>query len=773
VNTPLPTPHGWTTIGEIRVGDLVFDERGEPCRVLAKSKVETEPTYRLTFSDGATIIAGARHQWVTSTYTERLRKWKGSDEFRARRRASRPSRSLGTRSAKFVAALSARNSRLAKSRNLPTEGIRSTEEIARTLKVGERLNHSIRIAGALRLAEADLLVPPYALGAWLGDGTTNGGSITGVDDEIFQEVANSGYEITRYSFTTNQRGVLGLRTQLKQLGVFGNKHIPPAYLRASVEQRLALLQGLMDTDGTCSTKGYCEIILTSRRLIEDIGELLSSLGIKARLREGVAKLHGRTIGPKYRLKFITELPVFRLARKLIRQKRSEFRGTHAERYIVSADLIESVPLQCIKVDSPSHCYLAGRQMIPTHNSDALILDALGLAHGAIHYQGYRALLIRETFPELRELIDRTRQIYPAAVPGAVCVDNEWRFPSGAKVFFGYCERDSDVYQYQGQQFQWIGIDELSHFATPYRWTYLSSRLRSPENALPCYMRATTNPGPKWIADYWQIGKGQDESNVTVEVDGRSFRRRFIPSRLQDNPYLLNTGYEQRLKLLPDVERRALLEGEWGVIEVPGAYYADEMRKARADGRIGKVPHESRLPVHTIWDLGVGDSTAIVFLQVNGAEKRLIDYYEATGEGFAHYAKVLADRGYNYGKHIAPHDIEVRNLGVDAQSRKQIAAGLGIKFEVAPNLTFDDGINAVRMTLGTCWFDEVKCARLVECLEHYRKAYNSRMGEFMAREVHDQFSHAADAARYMCVSLDMFGSRPAIKDPYASFRRQAV
>lgn len=403
-------------------------------------------------------------------------------------------------------------------------------------------------------------------------------------------------------------------------------------------------------------------------------------------------------------------------------------------------------------------------------SDALVIDALGIGHNAIRNPNYRALLIRQTFPELRELMDRTRQLYPVAMPGAELVDKEWRFPSGAKLFFGYCERDADVYQYQGQQFQYIGVDELSHFATAYAWEYLSSRLRSPDRTLPCYMRATSNPGPKWIMDRWNIGKGGAESMVEIEVDGRVFKRRFIPSRLQDNPHLADTGYAQRLKMLPEADRRALLDGEWGVVDVPGAYYAAEMRRARDDGRIGRVPYEPKLPVHTVWDLGVGDDTAIWFVQIHGNERRLIDFYSASGEGFAHYAGVLDKRGYKYGKHIAPHDIEVRNMGVEAQSRKSIAAGLGINFDVAPSLSFDDGINAARMTLPTCWFDEVKCEAGIRALDHYRKDYNQRLGEFKTSPVHDWASHPADAFRYFAVSLEKFGATVAISDPYKAFRR---
>lgn len=404
-------------------------------------------------------------------------------------------------------------------------------------------------------------------------------------------------------------------------------------------------------------------------------------------------------------------------------------------------------------------------------SDALVIDSLGLALGSIDKPHYRGLLIRRTIPEAREIIDRSRALYPQIVSGATFKEQAkaWEFPSGAKILFGYCERDVDVYQYQGSQFQYIGIDELGHFATSFVWEYLTSRLRSPDKTLPCYMRATCNPGPKWIMERFGIDRTGTPNTVSVKVDDITIRRRFIPSRLSDNPHLSGTGYEQRLKLLPEAERRALLYGEWGVVDVPGAYYGAEMTKARDEGRLTTVPVDPRMKVWTVWDLGVRDSTAIWFVQVHGAQVRVVDYYEASGEGLAHYANVLTAKGYSYGGHFAPHDIEVRELG-SGMSRLEIAASLGIAFRIAPQLPVADGINAVRMLLGRCWFDATKCGPGVSALDSYRKDYNSRLGEFKATPVHDWASHGADAFRYLAVSVDqMSNTGTPTGDPYKAFR----
>jgi hypothetical protein len=162
--------------------------------------------------------------------------------------------------------------------------------------------------------------------------------------------------------------------------------------------------------------------------------------------------------------------------------------------------------------------------------------------------------------------------------------------------------------------------------------------------------------------------------------------------------------------------------------VRGAVFAKELAQARAQNRVGRVPYDPLLPVHTAWDLGVGDSTAIWFAQLVGAERRIVDYYEASGEGLQHYAAVLDKKGYKYGRHMAPPDIEVRELG-SGRSRKEIAAALGIKFEVVKGMRLDDGINAARMLLPTCYFDAEKCKAGLEALQNYRWDFNQRLDEF--------------------------------------------
>jgi len=184
--------------------------------------------------------------------------------------------------------------------------------------------------------------------------------------------------------------------------------------------------------------------------------------------------------------------------------------------------------------------------------------------------------------------------------------------------------------------------------------------------------------------------------------------------------------------------------------VKGAIYSTELEAARSGGRVSSVPVEPVLPVDTDWDLGVGDSTAIWFSQsLRSGEVRLIDYYEASGEGLPHYAQVLRAKGYTYGTHWAPHDIAVRELG-SGRSRIETAASLGIKFDICPNIPIEDGIHAARMLFPKCWFDAVKCKVGLEALQHYKRDYNTRLNEFKATPVHDWAEHGASAFRYLAV-----------------------
>ena len=197
-------------------------------------------------------------------------------------------------------------------------------------------------------------------------------------------------------------------------------------------------------------------------------------------------------------------------------------------------------------------------------SYAMLVDPLRYAHKKAH----RALILRRSMPELREMIDKSRELYPQAFPGAKFreVEKLWNFPSGAKIEFGFLERDADVYRYQGQAYSWIGFDEITHLPTEFSWNYLASRLRTTDPEIKTYLRCTANPGG--VGSHWvkkRYIEPSDYNQSFLGTDGLT--RKFIPAKLADNPYLAEDGvYEQMIKSLPPTQRQQLLEGNWDVAE---------------------------------------------------------------------------------------------------------------------------------------------------------------------------------------------------------------
>jgi len=185
--------------------------------------------------------------------------------------------------------------------------------------------------------------------------------------------------------------------------------------------------------------------------------------------------------------------------------------------------------------------------------------------------------------------------------------------------------------------------------------------------------------------------------------------------------------------------------------VEGAYYSKYIDRMRVKGQIGQVPYEAAFKVHTSWDLGVRDSTTIIFFQVIGQTVRIIDCYENSKVGLEHYIKVINEKPYTYGRHIAPHDIQVREF-TSGMARIEKARQLGVQFTVAPNISIQDGIEAVRSAFSKIWIDEIACKPLIKALENYRQEYDVKKRVYKSHPLHDYCSHWADNLRYLALSL---------------------
>ena len=199
--------------------------------------------------------------------------------------------------------------------------------------------------------------------------------------------------------------------------------------------------------------------------------------------------------------------------------------------------------------------------------------------------------------------------------------------------------------------------------------------------------------------------------------------------------------------------------------IPGSYYGKLIAGLEVSGRIIEVDHDPRRPVITAWDLGVGDSTAIWFCQQTQFGLKIIDYYESSGVGADHYARVLKDKPYTYDYHILPHDADDREWGNNATSRQDVLKSLGVRpLRVLKRASVDDGINSVRVILPACYFDQRKCERGLNALRQYQKRWDEKLKTFSSAPLHDWTSHAADAFRYLAQGLRSYKSeqhqRPA-------------
>ncbi|MGH3615460.1 MAG: replicative DNA helicase [Pseudonocardia sp.] len=325
LDTPLPTPGGWTTMGEVAVDDQLLGADGRPTRVVAATDVMCgRPCFEVEFSDGTVIVADAEHEWLTSD--------------RAARRARQESGEQG-----------------GAPRVLPA--IRTTRELAATM---HRMppdalgNHSVDTCAPLQLPNRQLPVEPYTLGVRLGDGEQRRCVACG------QPFKPGPSEVRTCGQSCGASGTFGVL----------NDKLPPAYLRASELQRRALLAGLMDTGGTVTPTGDLQLCVTSRVLADDVRELVLSLGYccSVTIQNAGGGLPGSSAA--FTLNFTTEDDIFELDRKrhVHEQRSAEYGCRLRPRYITAVRRVESVPVRCVQVDSPDHLYLAGRTMVPTHNS---------------------------------------------------------------------------------------------------------------------------------------------------------------------------------------------------------------------------------------------------------------------------------------------------------------------------------------------------------------------------------------------------------------------
>ena len=348
ITTEIPTIDGWKLMGDIEVGDILFDEKGQKTTVIGISPIMKDHLcYRITFSDNSTVIADAEHLWTVRTL-----------------HSLKKDRSLN--------------------KNLDSCITLTTEEIIeRKLKVGNNYGYCVDICDAVEYDTKELLIHPYLLGVWLGDGNSREAKLTihTGDEETINKIMGLGYPIHKvsgkYSWSLGnlENNKSNVQIKLKSLGVLNNKHIPDDYLHGNKAQRMELLMGLMDTDGTVSKRGHCSFDSKNLELAQQVHQLVSSLGIKATINEFYSRYNGEKY-KYFKVAFTPQYVVFSLQRKIIRQHLEKVRSDVLRRSIINIEEVESVLVKCIRVDSPNNLFLVTRSFIPTHNTAAGAQKAL-------------------------------------------------------------------------------------------------------------------------------------------------------------------------------------------------------------------------------------------------------------------------------------------------------------------------------------------------------------------------------------------------------------
>jgi hypothetical protein len=345
VETPIATPGGWKTMGTLIAGDYVFGSNGRIVNVTAVQPISKEQSYSILFDDGSSIVASDGHTWNTQTVKERY--------------ANKPAVE------------------------------RSTKELFET----QDKSHSIDLSPGLQTFDVELPIDPYLLGCWLGDGFTANGYVCGnLEDltNVAKHFSDAGYKVSKPAKDGGKNSLVkncyrvwihGLSGTLKHLGLKRRKHIPKIYLRASISQRIALLQGLMDTDGWADGSGGCgwgQSPEKHQELISNFSELLSSLGVKHQFYPYSRERDGKIYNFQ-QTSFRPSFGAFRLKRKLAIQKIPKENGRTRKVYIQEIKPVGERSVRCITVDAPDHLYLAGKSMIPTHNC-------------ALFYRGFQFLI---------------------------------------------------------------------------------------------------------------------------------------------------------------------------------------------------------------------------------------------------------------------------------------------------------------------------------------------------------------------------------------------
>lgn len=578
------TDHGWVPIKDLSIGDLVYSRDGKLYPVQGVFPQGILEEYKVKFQDGREIICSAEHKWLVNNYRNDLVK--------------------------------------------TTKQMYGKGEAGPPLFRGEgrQKAYKYRLPISKCISSDDVILPldPYIVGCMLGDGDTMSATpkISVSDDFIYQyfkknlpefefKHTSNGKEENCYYYTIVDRNRHGgyfpnvpvpeikqnrnrFRQALVHLGINVGSHdkfIPKEYLDAGNNQRLELLKGLMDTDGYVGKRGDYEYTSVSKQLIDDITYLCRSLGMKCRSvyedrsDETPSTINGREIkkGGCYRLYINTTEIIVKSPRRI---KYLQNKKEHSQqKYTPIVEITKTglfSDMTCISVASPDHTFIT-KDFIVTHNTDALLMDyaqEVGKGHGA----DYRGIILREATTELGDIIAKSKKWFPRIFPG--CVFNNqsktWTFPEGETLWFTYARLPSDYDRFHGQEFQFIGWEELTNHALPDVYLKLMSCNRTSNPNVPLKYRSTTNPsgpGRAWVKERFidTVPEGvifKSEIELDYFIDGESIKKKavvtraHVKGRLDENTFM---DAKYKAQLLANTEGnenlyKAWVLGSWDIVD---------------------------------------------------------------------------------------------------------------------------------------------------------------------------------------------------------------
>lgn len=704
VSTPIPTPSGFIKLGEVKTGDLIYGHDGKATKVLEAHPIElATDCFDVEFDCKESIRADAEHLW----YVEPLYS-KAKPHLRDHWKCG---------------------------------------EVINTSRLYDLVNDGVSlfipVAKPVLYSDSKVVVDHYNFGLWLGDGSKNSCVLTNPNKNILSSFAEMLHGFGVESKTdfighekyctrlTNVGSSKPFLNELRRLGVYENKHIPDSYKISSPEQRAELIQGLMDSDGTVSDSGACVFYNKNERLIDDVVEVLSSMGIKAH-----KTFYDRDGSKEFMIHFSSWFNPFKLDDR--NGPRFTQRGRRAERHkVVSVKKAAPVKMRCLTVDDEKSVFLIGKHFIPTHNTVFSINEMID--------RGLRNQNKNPQYAYFAPFYGQAKRVawdylkdYTRNIPGVRFNEAELRveIPRPAlddKIRFILLGADNPA-AIRGIYLDGAILDEYAEM-DPTVWGQV--------------IRPTLSDREGW-AIFIGTPKGQNHFHEIYDKARVNPRWLAVLCRASDTNII--PKYELEAAKAEMAEEEYLQEYECSfVAALIGSYYGKYMGEAEAEGRITTVPYDPALLVDTYWDLGVGDTTAIWFLQQQGKNYHLIDYVEDSGKGLEFYVKEIQSKRYAYGYHTLPHDAAARSME-SGRTRQQVLQKLGLKALIQKRQSVEDGINAARLILSRCWFDKEKCARGLAALKNYERKWDPKNKMFHNKPKHNWASHASDAFRYLALGV---------------------